>query len=122
LSHQQDVTLFMTLLAALKVLLSRYTGQTDLSVGTAMAGRQRVQWEQVMGLFINTVVLGTHLSGQILFVSFLAQVREVALAAYTHQDLPLQSLVDTIHPVRDLSHHPLFQTFFLWQNFEYPLQ
>ncbi len=120
LSHQQSVTLFMTLLAAFKTLLYRYTGQTDLSVGTAMAGRQRVKWENVMGLFINTLVLRTHLSGQTAFVSFLDQVRKVALAAYTHQDLPFQSLVDSLHPDRDLSHHPLFQTFFLLQNFDFP--
>jgi amino acid adenylation domain-containing protein/FkbM family methyltransferase len=120
LSHQQGVTLFMTLLAAFKTLLYRYTGQTDLSVGTAIAGRQQVKWENVMGLFINTLVLRTHLSGQTPFVSFLEQVREIALAAYTHQELPFQSLIDSIHPDRDLSHHPLFQTFFLLQNFDLP--
>jgi hypothetical protein len=120
LSHQQGVTLFMTILAAFKILLYRYTGQTDLSVGTAAAGRQRVEWENVMGLFINNLVLRTSLSGQITFVSFLSQVRQVALNAYKHQDLPFQNLIDSLHPDRELSHNPLFQTFFLLQNFDFP--
>jgi len=119
-SHQQSVTLFMTLLAAFKTLLYRYTGQTDLSLGTAAAGRQGVKWENVMGLFINNLVLRTTVSGQMPFVSFLSQVREVALAAYNHQYLPFQNLIDSLHPERDLSHNPLFQTFFLLQNFDSP--
>jgi len=119
-SQQQRVTLFMTLLAAFKTLLYRYTGQTDLLVGTAAAGRQSVKWENVMGLFINNLVLRTSVSGQMPFVSFLSQVREVALAAYNHQDLPFQNLIDSLHPERDLSHNPLFQTFFLLQNFDFP--
>jgi len=119
-SQQQRVTLFMTLLAAFKTLLYRYTGQTDLLVGTAAAGRQSVEWENVMGLFINNLVLRTTVSGQMPFVSFLSQVREVALAAYNHQDLPFQNLIDSLHPERDLSHNPLFQTFFLLQNFDFP--
>jgi amino acid adenylation domain-containing protein/FkbM family methyltransferase len=119
-SHQQTVTLFMTLLAAFKTLLYRYTGQTDLSVGTAAAGRQRVEWENIMGLFINNLVLRTTLSGQTPFVSFLKQVREIALAAYNHQDLPFKNLIDSLHPERDLSHNLLFQTFFLLQNFDFP--
>jgi acyl carrier protein len=119
-SQQQRVTLFMTLLAAFKTLLYRYTGQTDLLVGTAAAGRQSVEWENVMGLFINNLVLRTSVSGQMPFVSFLSQVREVALAAYNHQDLPFQNLIDSLHPERDLSHNPLFQTFFLLQNFDFP--
>ncbi|RKZ67573.1 MAG: hypothetical protein DRQ99_06290 [Candidatus Parabeggiatoa sp. nov. 3] len=120
LSHQQSVTLFMTLLAAFKTLLYRYTGQTDLSVGTATAGRQGIEWEKVMGLFINNLVLRTTLSGQTPFVSFLSQVREIALAAYNHQDLPFKNLIDSLHPERELSHNPLFQSFFLLQNFDYP--
>jgi len=119
-SHQQGVTLFMTLLAAFKTLLYRYTGQTDLSVGTAAAGRQGIEWENVMGLFINNLVLRTTLSGQTPFVSFLSQVREVALTAYNHQDLPFKNLIDSLHPERDLSHNLLFQTFFLLQNFDFP--
>ncbi len=119
-SHQQGVTLFMTLLAAFKTLLYRYTGQTDLSVGTAAAGRQGIEWENVMGLFINNLVLRTTLSGQTPFVSFLKQVREVALAAYNHQDLPFKNLIDSLQPERELSHNLLFQTFFLLQNFDFP--
>jgi amino acid adenylation domain-containing protein len=120
LSHQQGVTLFMTLLAAFKTLLYRYTGQTDLLVGTAIANRQRLEWEQVLGLFINTLILRTQPAGSTAFTTFLHQVRDVALAAYQHQDLSFQILVDKIHPDRDLSHNPLFQTFFLLQNFDFP--
>ena len=120
LSHQQGVTLFMTLLAAFKTLLYRYTGQTDLLVGTAIANRQRLEWEQVLGLFINTLILRTQPTGPTAFTTFLHQVRDVALAAYQHQDLSFQILVDKIHPDRDLSHNPLFQTFFLLQNFDFP--
>ena len=120
LSQQQGVSLFMTLLAAFKTLLYRYTGQTDLLVGTAAAGRQRLEWEQVSGLFINTLVLRTQPTGSIPFTTFLHQVRDVALAAYQNQDLAFQSLVDTIHPQRDPSHNSIFQTFFLLQNFAWP--
>lgn len=120
LSKQQGVTLFMTLLAAFKTLLYRYTGQTELLIGTAAAGRQRVEWEQVLGLFINTLVLRTQPAGAVSFNTFLHQVRDVALAAYQHQDLAFQSLVDTIQPHRDPSHNSIFQTFFLLQNFAWP--
>jgi amino acid adenylation domain-containing protein len=120
LGHQQGVTLFMVLLAAFQVLLYRYTGQTDLSVGTAVAGRQRVAWEKVIGLFINNLVLRTDLSQQPSVVSLLQQVREVALGAYSHQELPFQILVEKLQKERDFSHTPLFQAFFLLQNFEFP--
>jgi amino acid adenylation domain-containing protein len=120
LSYQQSATLFMTLLAAFKTLLYRYTGQPDLLVGTAMAGRQRVEWEQVLGLFINTLVLRTHPTGSMSFTTFLQQVRDVAVTAYNHQDIPLQILLKEVHPERDRSYNPLFQTFFLLQNFDFP--
>ncbi len=119
-SHQQGATLFMILLAAFKTLLYRYTGQTDLIIASAAAGRRRVEWEKVIGVFINNLVFRTYPSEQISFTSFLNQVREIALAAYSNQDLPFQSLVDHIQTERDLSYHPLFQVFFLLQNFDLP--
>jgi len=122
LSQQQGVTLFMTLLAGFKVLLYSYTGQKDLSVGTAVAGRNRVQWEKVIGLFINSLPLRTQIDSSQTFTIFLRQVREITLAAYSHQTLPFQMMVDLITsketPNSRLNSAPLFQTFFLLQNFE----
>ena len=119
-SHQQGATLFMILLAAFKTLLFRYSGQTDLLISTATAARQGVQWENVMGVFINILVLRTHPEGKISFVSFLNQVRDVALAAYNHQSVPFQSIVNSVYSERELSHNTLLQCFFLLQNFDLP--
>ena len=119
-SHQQGATLFMILLAAFKTLLFRYTGQTDLLISTATAARQAVEWENVMGVFINILVLRTHPDGKISFVSFLNQVRDVALAAYNHQSMPFQSIVNNVYPERELSYNALLQCFFLLQSFDLP--
>ncbi|MDJ0598488.1 MAG: amino acid adenylation domain-containing protein [Crocosphaera sp.] len=115
-SQQQGVTLFMTLLAAFKTLLYRYTRQEDLLVGTATAGRSQPELEPLIGCFVNTLVLRTQLSGDLSFVSLLAKVREVALAAYAHQDLPFEKLVEELQPERNLSHSPLFQVGFVFYN------
>ncbi|HKG81132.1 MAG TPA: amino acid adenylation domain-containing protein, partial [Pyrinomonadaceae bacterium] len=115
-SRQVGATLFMTLLAAFKVLLSRYSGQEDISVGTLIAGRNRRETEQLIGLFINAIVLRTELSGGPSFVELLKRVREVTLGAYMHQDLPFERLVDHLHAERDMSRSPLFQILFLFQN------
>ena len=118
LSRQEDVTLFMTLLAAFKVLLSRYTGQEDIVVGTPIAGRNRAEIEPMIGFFINTVALRTDLSGDPSFRELLRTVREVALGAYDHQELPFEKLVEELQPERDLSRTPLFQLFFNMLNLE----
>lgn len=112
LSLREGTTLFMTLLAAFKVLLSRYSGQSDILVGTPVAGRQRRETEDLIGLFINTLVLRTDLSGNPTFQHLLKRVREVCLGAYEHQDLPFEKLVEALQPERHLSASPLFQVLF----------
>ncbi|MBD2625733.1 non-ribosomal peptide synthetase [Trichormus variabilis] len=116
LSKQEGVTLFMTLLAAFKTLLYRYTNQIDILVGSPIANRNRAEIENLVGFFVNTLVLRSNLSGNPTFRDLLKQVREVALGAYTHQDLPFEKLVEEIQPERNLSHNPLFQVMFVLQN------
>ncbi len=116
LSRQEGATLFMTLLAAFQVLLSRYGGQEDISVGTPIAGRNRAETEDLIGFFVNTLVLRSDLGGDPTFNDFLSRVREVCLGAYAHQDLPFEKLVDELQIKRDLGRSPLFQVFFVLQN------
>jgi non-ribosomal peptide synthetase component F len=116
LSMQEGATLFMTLLAAFKVLLYRYTWQEQIVVGTPIANRNRAEIEGLIGFFVNTLPLKTDLSGYPSFRELLARVREVALGAYTHQDVPFEKLVEELHPERNLSHTPLFQNMFVLQN------
>ncbi|HYW71143.1 MAG TPA: amino acid adenylation domain-containing protein, partial [Pyrinomonadaceae bacterium] len=116
LSREHGVTMFMLLLAAFQNLLCRYTGQEDVVVGTPVANRHRVEIENLIGFFVNTLVLRTDLSGDPTFVELLGRVREVALAAYAHQELPFEKLVQELQPERSLSQSPLFQVFFALQN------
>ena len=116
LSRGEGVTLFMTLLAAFKALLYRYTYQADIVVGTPIANRNRTEIEGLIGFFVNTLVLRTDLSGQPSFRQLLARVREVTLGAYAHQDLPFEKLVEELRPERTLTHTPLFQIMFILQN------
>jgi amino acid adenylation domain-containing protein len=112
LGQQEGATMFMTLLAAFKVLLFRYTGQEDILVGTPIANRTRAELERVIGFFVNTLCLRANLSGDPSFRELLGQVREVALDAYSHQDLPFEKLVQELQPERDSSYNPLFQVMF----------
>jgi amino acid adenylation domain-containing protein len=116
LSRSEGCTLFMVLLAAFQALLHRYSGQEDLCVGTPIAGRNRTETEGLIGFFVNTLVLRTNLSGEPTFRQLLGRVREVALGAYAHQDLPFEMLVQALRPDRDPSHSSLFQVMFILQN------
>ncbi len=114
--QNEGATLFMTLLAAFQNLLARYTGQNDIVVGSPIAGRNRAETEGLIGYFINTLVLRTDLSGNPTFNELLRRVRDVALGAYAHQDLPFERLVEELQPQRSLTQPPLFQVMFIFQN------
>jgi non-ribosomal peptide synthetase component F len=116
LSNREGTTLFMTLLAAFNVLLCRYSGQEDIIVGTAIANRNSIEREGLIGFFVNTLPLRANLSGDPTFRELLARVREVALGAYAHQELPFEKLVSELQPKRNLNQMPLFRAFFLLQN------
>ncbi len=116
IARRQDATLFMVLLASFQALLYRYTGQDDISVGTAIANRNRAEIEGLIGFFVNTLVLRTSLDGDPTFTNLVNRVKDVTLGAYAHQDLPYEKMVEAIQPKRDLSAPPLFQVFFTLTN------
>lgn len=116
LGRRQGATLYMVLLAGLQALLSRYAGQKDVVVGSPIANRTRKEFEDQIGFFVNTLVHRADLTDDPTFLELLAQVRESALGAYAHQDLPFEKLVDELKPERSLSHTPLFQVAFVLQN------
>jgi amino acid adenylation domain-containing protein len=116
LSLESGATLFMTLLAAFDALLYRHTNQRDISVATPVAGRTSAETEGLIGLFVNTLVMRARLEGAQSFRELLASVRETALAAYVHQGVPFEKLVEDLQPERDTSHSPLVQVMFAMQN------
>ncbi|MGD2183146.1 amino acid adenylation domain-containing protein [Lusitaniella coriacea LEGE 07167] len=115
-SQREGATLFMTLLAAFKLLLSRLAGTEDVVIGTPVAGRTRREFEQLIGFFINTVVLRVRCQGNPTFRDFLHHVRTVALGAYEYQEMPFEKLVEELQPERDRSYNPLFQVWFNMLN------
>ena len=109
IGQQQSATLFMTLLTTFRVLLYRYTGQTDVVVGTPVANRHRAEVEGLIGLFVNTLVLRSQIAPKANFTALLEQIKSTTWAAYDHQDLPFEKLVEALQPERDLSYSPLYQ-------------
>ncbi|MGW0709713.1 amino acid adenylation domain-containing protein [Streptomyces sp. NPDC002643] len=118
--QQERATPFMVLLSAFKVLLSRYSGQNDICVGTPVAGRSRAETEGLIGFFVNTLVLRSQITANASFRELLRDIREVTLNAYEHQELPFERLVEELRPVRDPSRTPLFQVMFILQNAPVP--
>jgi amino acid adenylation domain-containing protein len=118
LCRQESATLFMTLLAAFQLLMSRHSGQEDFIIASPIAGRNRTEVEGSIGFFINTLLLNADLADHPSFQSLLKRVRKVALGAYSHQDVPFEKLIEELNPRRDLSRNPLFQVLFNLLNTE----
>jgi amino acid adenylation domain-containing protein/non-ribosomal peptide synthase protein (TIGR01720 family) len=116
LAQRQDVTLFVLLLASFQALLHRYSGQSEIRVGVPIANRNRLETERLLGFFVNTQVLQAQVQGQMGFDQLLAQVKQRALEAQAHQDLPFEQLVQALQPQRSLSYNPLFQVMFNHQE------
>jgi len=116
LQRREGLTLFMLLLAAFQVLLTRHSGQEDFCVGTPIANRTRLETEMLIGFFVNTLVIRADASGDPSVTEMLRRVRERVVGAQGHQDLPFEKLVEAIQPERNLSHSPLFQVMFIFDN------
>ena len=116
LSRAGNTTMFMSLLAGFYALLYRYTQQRDICVGTPIANRTRAETEGLIGFFVNTLVLRLQLDGQWSFAELLRKVRDTAVEAFAHQELPFEMLVEELQPERSMSHTPLFQVMFVYQN------
>ena len=118
ISQQEDATLFMVMLAAFKLLLHRHTGVEDIAIGSPIAGRNRAELENLIGVFLNTLVLRTDISDRPSFRDLLRRVRKTAMDAYTNQDIPFEQLLIELHPERSLNRTPFFQVFFNMLNVE----
>jgi len=116
LSRRQGCTPFMTMLAAFQTMILHHTHEPDIVLGTDLANRTNLQTEALIGFFVNLLALRTDLSGDPTFADVLSRVREAALGAYAHQDLPFDKLVEELQPERSLSHNPLVQVLFVQQN------
>jgi amino acid adenylation domain-containing protein/FkbM family methyltransferase len=116
ISREQNATLFMVLLAAWQAMLWKYSGQEDVVVGMPIANRGRREIEEIIGLFVNTLVIRTNLGGDPSFEELIRRVKEICLGAYAHQDVPFEKMVEELEPERDLGRNPLFQVMFAVQN------
>ena len=116
LSRQHGLTLFMTMMAGFQTLLYRYSNLTDIAIGSPVAGRNRKEFDELIGFFLNMLVLRLDLSGNPTFAETMARAREVCLGALSHQELPFEKLVEELHPDRNLGQNPLFQVSFAFQN------
>ncbi|MEO8429883.1 MAG: amino acid adenylation domain-containing protein [Acidobacteriota bacterium] len=116
LARREEATIFMTLAASYAALIAQCSSQPDIVIGSPLAGRNLPQTEPLVGLFVNTVVLRARTSGDPTFRELLGRVRETALGAYAHQDLPFEKLVEELRPVRNLAYNPIFQIWFVLQN------
>jgi len=116
IAQEEKASLFMTLLAGWKVLLHRYTGQSDIVVGAPVANRNRSEFEGMVGFFVNSLILRTDLSGDPSFRELLRRVRETTFEAFANQDFPFERLVEVLQPTRSMSRNPLFQSDFILQN------
>ena len=116
LSRDGNATLFMTLLTAFSVLLSRYANQNDVVVGTPIANRQQSEFEEVIGFFANTLALRVNVQFELRFRELLRKVREVTIGAYANQDVPFEKLVEELQPERELNRNPFFQVMLVLQN------
>jgi amino acid adenylation domain-containing protein len=116
LSRQQEATMYMVLLAAFETMLHQYTSQETMLIGTPVANRNRVETESLIGFFVNTLVMKAEVKAEESFIDVLRKVKETALGAYAHQDLPFERLVEELRPERDLSRTPVFQVMFSMQN------
>ena len=114
--HRRRDAVYDPILAAFQTLLHRYTGQTDMAIGSPIANRHRSELEGLIGFLVNSLVLRTNLAGDPTFDELLDRVRDITLAAYAHQDLPFEKLVEELQPVRSLGQNPLFQVVFALQN------
>src|SRR6202000_1114953 len=117
LAREYNCTSFMVVQAALAVLLSKVSASSDVAVGFPIAGRRDPALNELVGVFVNTMVLRVDLTGDQTVAELLDQVRQRSLAAYEHQDVPFEVLVERLNPTRSLSPHPLVQVLFAWQNF-----
>jgi amino acid adenylation domain-containing protein len=115
-SLDNGATIFMTLLAAFKVLLHRYSGQEDICIGTPVAGRQQQELEGLIGFFVNTLALRTQVNGDVSFKDLLQQVKATTMEAYVHQDVPFEKVVENVVKERDRSRSPVFQLMFIMRN------